>query len=99
MRRYDKAMTDITWTDLAIYVADEDFIEYLHELGYDTIEEVELYEEWDNWSKENVDHEYAPAEPCCSCYCNSCLLNNCCQRNVFKIPANSYGTYTTIEYK
>lgn len=35
-------------------VADDDFIEYLHELSYDTIEVVELFEEWDNWSSENL---------------------------------------------
>lgn len=48
-------MKNITWDGLVVYVADEDFIEYLHELGYDTIEEVELYEEWDAWVLENVE--------------------------------------------
>ena len=46
----------IEWDSLAVYVADEDFIEYIHELGYlDTIEEVELYEVWDEWVAENVE--------------------------------------------
>jgi hypothetical protein len=40
---------------LDLYIADDDFIEHLHELSFDTIEEVELYEEWDNWALENVE--------------------------------------------
>jgi len=41
---------------LPVYVADDDFIDHLAEMGYsETIEEVEMYEEWDIWAKENVE--------------------------------------------
>jgi hypothetical protein len=40
---------------LPVYVADDDFIEHLAEMGYgNSIESVEMYEEWDIWEKENV---------------------------------------------
>lgn len=40
---------------LPVYVADDDFIEHLAEMGYgSSIESVEMYEEWDIWVKENV---------------------------------------------
>ena len=88
-------MENITWDGLAVYVADDDFIEYLHEMGYETIEEVELYEEWDAWSAENVEKVFRK----CGCFCNSCLLGQCCQDNVVHLPSSDYyGTYTTITY-
>jgi hypothetical protein len=37
-----------------LYVADDDFIEHLHEHGFETIEFDELFIEWDDWAKENV---------------------------------------------
>lgn len=41
---------------LPVYVADDDFIEHLHEMGFEeSIEEVELYEEWNSWSRENLE--------------------------------------------
>lgn len=40
---------------LPVYVADDDFIEHLYEMGYgDSLEEVEMYEEWAIWERENV---------------------------------------------
>jgi hypothetical protein len=55
-------MMDVEWIDnglllngLPVYVADDDFIEHLFEMGYgESIEEVELHEEWNIWEKENV---------------------------------------------
>ena len=41
--------------NLPVLVADEDFIEHLHESGYvDTIELDEVVLEWADWAKENV---------------------------------------------
>ncbi len=40
---------------LPIVFADDDFIEYLHEIGFsETIDVAELNEEWNDWVKENV---------------------------------------------
>ena len=39
---------------LKVLVADDDFIEHLHEHGFDTIEADELYIEYADWAKENV---------------------------------------------
>ena len=39
---------------LPMLVADDDFIEHLHEQGYSTIDVEELYLEWDDWAAENV---------------------------------------------
>jgi hypothetical protein len=39
---------------LPMLVADDDFIEHLHEQGYSTIDIKELYMEWDDWAAENV---------------------------------------------
>lgn len=48
---------DVTYNDLPVLVADEDFVEHLHESGFvDTIEVDELVVEWLDWAKENV-HE------------------------------------------
>jgi hypothetical protein len=41
---------------LPVYVADDDFIEHLAEMGYsESIEEDDIHLEWVVWSKENVD--------------------------------------------
>jgi hypothetical protein len=41
---------------LPIVVADDDFIEHLHETGFsETIDVAELNEEWNDWAKENLD--------------------------------------------
>jgi hypothetical protein len=41
--------------DLPVLVADDDFIEHLHELGFvDTIDMNDLVFEWLDWAKENV---------------------------------------------
>lgn len=45
----------VTYNGLPILVADDDFIEYLCENGFDkTIDVAEINEEWNNWAKENV---------------------------------------------
>ena len=36
-------------------VVDEDFIEHLHEQGYDSLDVKELYVEYNDWAKENVE--------------------------------------------
>jgi len=41
--------------DLPVLVADDDFVEHLHEQGYDSIDVNELYVEYNDWSKENVE--------------------------------------------
>ena len=42
--------------NLPILVADDDFIEHLHELVfYETIDVNDLMFEWIDWAKENVD--------------------------------------------
>jgi hypothetical protein len=41
--------------ELPALVADDDFIEHLHEQGFDSIELEELYVEYTDWSKENVE--------------------------------------------
>ena len=47
---------DLTIDGLPIYVADDDFIEHLAEMGYDgSIEVDDLELEWNTWVKENVD--------------------------------------------
>lgn len=41
---------------LPIVVADDDFIEHLHEMSYyNTIDIGELNEEWNTWSSENCE--------------------------------------------
>jgi hypothetical protein len=46
---------DVTYNDLPVLVADDDFIEHLHELGFlDTIDMNDLIFEWLDWAKENV---------------------------------------------
>lgn len=41
---------------LPYFVADDDFIEYLHEMGYaGTIEMDELFLEWNDWALENLE--------------------------------------------
>lgn len=42
-------------TSLPVLVADDDFIEHLHEQGYYSIELQELYVEYADWAKENVE--------------------------------------------
>ena len=47
---------NVTYNKLPVLVADDDFIEHLHELGFvDTIYVNDLAFEWLDWSKENVD--------------------------------------------
>ena len=41
--------------ELPVLVADDDFIEHLHEQGYDSIDVQELYVEYADWAKENVE--------------------------------------------
>lgn len=53
MKRYPGFMD--VGLDMPVVVADEDFIEYLHELSY--VDEIELHDlvfEWADWAKENV---------------------------------------------
>jgi hypothetical protein len=40
---------------LPVLVADDDFIEYLHEMSFDTIELAELAEQWTIWALENLE--------------------------------------------
>jgi hypothetical protein len=45
----------MNYKGLPVLVADDDFIEHLHEQGYsETIDIAELYLEWVDWAKENV---------------------------------------------
>ena len=47
---------NVTYNKLPVLVADDDFIEHLHEVGFvDTIDVNDLAFEWLDWSKENVD--------------------------------------------
>jgi hypothetical protein len=41
--------------ELPVLVVDDDFIEYLHEQGYNSIDVQELYVEYNDWAKENVE--------------------------------------------
>lgn len=46
----------ITYNGLPVLVADDDFIEHLHEQGFnESIELDELFIEYTDWAKENVD--------------------------------------------
>lgn len=46
----------IEYKGLPVVVADDDFIEHLHEHGFqETIELNELVIEYEDWAKENVD--------------------------------------------
>jgi hypothetical protein len=55
-------MITFEWVDnglvidgLPVYVADNDFIEHLYEMGYaESIDAAEMYEEWAIWERENV---------------------------------------------
>lgn len=40
---------------IRLYTADDDFIEHLHEMGFETIDINELFIEWDDWCKENCE--------------------------------------------
>jgi hypothetical protein len=42
-------------TNLPVLVADDDFIEHLYEQGFYSIELEELYVEYADWAKENVE--------------------------------------------
>jgi hypothetical protein len=42
-------------TNLPVLVADDDFIEHLYEQGFYSIELEELYVEYTDWAKENVE--------------------------------------------
>ena len=45
----------MNYKGLPVLVADDDFIEHLHEQGYsETIDIAELSLEWVGWAKENV---------------------------------------------
>lgn len=58
MRLISKSLADHIYPDLSklpMLVADEDFIEHLHEQGFESIELEELYIEYADWSKENVE--------------------------------------------
>ena len=47
--------TDLTYNGLPVIIADDDFIEHLHEHGYTSqIDMDELIIEWDDWAAENV---------------------------------------------
>lgn len=47
---------ETTYIGLPIVVADDDFLEHLHEMGFDdTIELDEAFIEWDDWAAENVE--------------------------------------------
>ena len=46
--------SELTYKGLPIVVADDDFIEYLREQGFETIELDELYLEYEDWAAENV---------------------------------------------
>ena len=49
-------MYDHFGTDLPILVADDDFIEHLHESGFDeTIDINDLIFEWIDWETDNVE--------------------------------------------
>jgi hypothetical protein len=53
MRQYPGFMD--VGLDMPVLVADDDFIEHLHELSYvDEIDLNELLFEWLDWAKENV---------------------------------------------
>jgi hypothetical protein len=42
--------------NLPVLVADDDFIEYLHEMGYEgTIDIAELAVEWKEWAEDNLE--------------------------------------------
>ena len=46
---------NVTYNGLPVLMADDDFIEHLHELGFTgTIDVNELALAWLDWSKENV---------------------------------------------
>lgn len=45
----------VTYNNLPVLVADDDFVEHLHENGFETIELDELFIEYEDWAKENVD--------------------------------------------
>jgi hypothetical protein len=48
--------SNYSYKGLPVVVADDDFIEHLHELSFvDTIDVNDLAFEWLDWSKENVD--------------------------------------------
>lgn len=47
--------TGVTLHGLPVLVADDDFIEHLEEQGFESIELDELYIEYEDWAKENVD--------------------------------------------
>lgn len=47
--------TGLTYHGLPVLEADDDFIEHLRERGFDEIDLEELYIEYDEWAKENVD--------------------------------------------
>jgi len=52
----ERTENGITLDGLPVYVADDDFIEHLMEMGYDEyIEEDDLQDEWNAWLKENLD--------------------------------------------
>jgi hypothetical protein len=51
----EKIPNGITINGLPVYVADDDFIEYLAEQGYGgNIDINEIGVEWDDWAKENI---------------------------------------------
>jgi hypothetical protein len=50
------AVNGVTYNGLPVLVADDDFIEHLHEHGFDkTIELDELWVEYEDWAAENVE--------------------------------------------
>ena len=47
--------SNYSYTGLPVVVADDDFIEHLHENGFqESIDVAELNEEWNDWAKENL---------------------------------------------
>jgi hypothetical protein len=55
--RVGRSMIDsgVTYNELPVIPADDDFIEHLYEHGFnETIDIAELNEEWNDWAKENL---------------------------------------------
>lgn len=66
-------------------IADDDFLEHLHEQGFITIELEELYIEWQDWCTENVDFSKNVEQFSCNCWCYGCIQGTCCERGYMHI--------------
>ncbi len=51
---YDRN-TGVTYNGLPAIPVDDDFFEHIEERFYESLEVVELWEEWNTWAKENVE--------------------------------------------